>query len=469
MPAAIGVLRGLVTVGALAVLPATVGYAQGDGSFTDNPDLLRGSFSPFCEPAMLCHAADTTPPAPPMPVPGPLTLTDPPAAPVPAPAPPQPHPQASPLQAPPAYATGSPGVWRATYGVALRGSFIHSGGANRYEALVIPNLGLRYEGQGTRASLSGSARIVQPRGGDARVGAASLEGNYSHAVTSSSRLALDGIIWVSQEDPAGIDVTPSGAMTAPLQFRAEANAALTRQLGRLDLTASLGISRSQTGETVLAGGGTIDNSGTDRTRISGGMRLGYKLTPIFGVFASGNAGREEFDRISPDIGVSRSGWDYALRGGVSANWHDVTSLEASAGYGWRTYDAALPVTRSVLYGLAFGYNPDPTLRLRAAFDTEIAPGTGGAVASIDYTLSLEAAYKVNQWLGLRAEASASLSEAEGSGALKRRYGAGIGADIAMGPHSNFSFDYGYGWRSDPAATPEVATEHRVSAGVTLQY
>jgi len=200
------------------------------------------------------------------------------------------------------------------------------------------------------------------------------------------------------------------------------------------------------------------------------MRLGYKLTPIFGVFVSGNAARDEFDVPDPALGARRSGWDYAARTGVTANWHDATTLEASIGYGWRRFDApALPESRSLLYALALGYSPDPALRLRAALDTAIAPGTGSNAGSIDHTLSLEAAYRVSQWLGLRGTASGSWSEAQGTGDLTRRYGAGVGADIALGPHSDFSVDYNYGWRSDPAATPPEADEHRVSAGVSLQY
>nr|WP_246473120.1 outer membrane beta-barrel protein [Pelagibacterium limicola] len=419
---------------------------------------------------MLCHYSKDTPspPAPPVPPPSaPLVL----AAPL-SQTPPSVQPAVStvPLHDPGQYPVRPSTVWRATYGVALRGSFVHSGGTNRYEAHLVPNAGLVYRGQGTNAAVSGTATIVQPLDGQARVGAASLDANLDHALGPSTRLSLNGAIEVSQDDPGGIDVTPSGVMTAPLQFRASADAALSRQFGHFDLTGSLGVARSQTGETVLAGGGVIDNSGSDHTRFSGGMRLGYALTPIFGVFVSGDVAREEFDRVSADIGASRSGWDYATRAGVTANWHDMTSFEASVGYGWRTFDAAvLPGTEALLYGVALGFSPDPTLRLRLAFDTAIEPGRNGVVASLDHTLAFEAAYKVNQWLSLRGSASGSWAEAQGTGTLVRRYGAGVGADVILGPHSVFALDYGYGWRSDPGATPQDASEHRMSAGVTLQY
>lgn len=473
MPVAKRVLNALLLAGALGAFPVGPAHAQGDGSQSNNPDLLRGSFSPFCEPAMLCHYKDagTSPmpvqPAPP-PVPGPLMLVEPLAPPVVEPplGAPAPVPLQQQVYSPPAPSS----AWRATYGVALRGSLVHSEGVNRYEALLIPNAGLRYDGQGTAAAIRGTATIAQPLEGEARIGAANLDANLSHALGPATRLTLDGAISMTQDDPAGLDVRPAGVMTAPLEFRASATAGLAQRFGQFDLTTSLGISRHQAGETRLVGGGITDNSGSDRTSLSGGIRLGYKLTPIFGVFVSGDGAREEFDRVSPDIGASRSGWNYALRGGVTANWHDMTTFEAWAGSGWRLYDATgLPETRSLLYGAALGYNPDPTLRLRASFDTAIEPGTGGVLASLDHTLSFEVAYRLNQWLGLRGTASGSWSEAQGTGAATERYGAGIGADIALGPHSDLTLDYGYGWRDDPAAMPRVSSEHRVSAGVSLQY
>lgn len=479
VPVATRVLRTLLLAGVLSTLPAGFAHAQGDGSHSNNADLLRGSFSPFCEPAMLCHQGRVQPEVAAVPAPA-------------TPAPAAPAPSASPVIASTVYAPevaavpapispvstqpslGYPAAqwspWRASYGVSLRGAYVHFGGTNRYEALVVPNMALSYNGQGRTARIAGEATLVQPHNGEARLGGAKLNTSYSQALSSTTGLRLDGSITLDQDDPNGLDVRPAGVMTGPLEFRAAANAGVTQQFGRFDLTTGLGVSRSQKGETRLANGSVIDNSGSDRTSVSADIRLGYRITPIFGVFVSGDGSREEFDHISTDIGARRSGWNYAIRGGINANWHDQTTVEASIGSGWRLYDdATLPETQSLLYGFALGYNPDPTLRLRAALDTTIEPGSVGAVSSVDHTLSLEASYRVNQLLGLRGTASASLSEAQGTGVTTRRYGARLGADIAIGPHTDMTLDYGYGWREDPAAVPQVLTEHRFSAGVTLQY
>lgn len=473
MPAAIRVLRTLLLTGVLGTFPVSHGLAQGDGSRSNNVDLLRGSFSPYCEPAMLCHYGNVPPPT--VPVEPPTSAVPPSVA-----APPKidlivpDGPVATSIHGPdhvsPILHAARKSAWRASYGLSLRGAFVHSGGSNRYEAVLTPNLALRYDGQSTAASVTGRATIVQPIEDESRLGAASLEAGWARALGPSTRLKLDGAVSVSQDDPNGLDIRAAGVMTGPLEFRAAGNAEVSQQFGRFNLTTGVSLSRTQSGETRLLNGGVIDNSGSDRTGYGANIRLGYKLTPIFGVFVSGDGSRDEFDRLSADIGASRSGWTYALRGGINANWHDLTTVEASIGSGWRVYDsAALPEAQSLLYGFAIGYSPDPTLRLRATLDSAIEPGTNGAISTVDHSLSLEVAYRVNQWLGLRATGSGSLSESQGTGALTRRYGAGLGADIAIGTHTDMTLDYGYAWRENPATAPQVLTEHRVSAGITLQY
>lgn len=475
MPTARSVRNALLLAGALAAFSVGLAHAQGDGSHSNNPDLLRGSFSPFCEPAMLCHYANAgmppaVQPAPaPTPLPAPLPthqIAPPPPAAAPSIDVPAPVPLPQPVYASPAPSS----AWRAHYGVALRGSLVHSGGVNRYEALLIPNAELRYLGEGTQAGIKATASIAQPLRGDTRLAGADLDVNFSHALGPTTRVTLDSAISITQDDPAGLDVRPAGVMTAPLEFRASATAGLAQRFGQFDVSGTLGVARHQTGQTGLLNGSFIDNSGDDRTSLSGGIRLGYRLTPIFGVFVSGDGTREAFDRVSPDIGVNRSGWNYALKGGVTADWHDRTTFEAWVGSGWRLHDnRMLPETRSLLYGATLGYSPDPTLRLRASFDTAIAPGTGSAVASVDHTLEFEVAYRVNQWLGLRGTARGEWTEAQGTGLTTERYRAGLGADIALGSHSDLTLDYGYGWRDDPAGTPRVSSEHRIGVGISLQY
>lgn len=461
MPVATRFFKALLLAGAFFALPAPMGFAQGDGSLSNNPDLLRGSYSPFCEPAMVCHYALQGG----APVQAPVVS----AAPVLAapPVPEIPVVVSAPLHDPAPYPVTFEPVWDMRASLALRGSIISSGGAVRYEAIAAPEVGWVYRGSATQVDAGASLELVQPADGQARVGAVGLDLDVSHAIGPTTGLAANLALRLSQDDARALGVGGAGTVTAPVEVTGSADASLVQRFGKADVTLSGGVLRTVLGDTVLTGGVIEDNAGRSFTGYRGGLRLGYALTPIVGVFTSGNVGRDIFDAPDIALGASRTGWRYDARVGITANWQDVTTLEASIGSGWRTYDdAGLTGTRSVLYGFALGFNPSESLRLRASFDTALAAGSGATVGGADYTLALEAAYRVNEWLGLRATASAGwLDVAQPTW----RYGAGLGADITVGQRTGLTFDYAYGWREDPAAAVPVRDEHRVSAGVTLRY
>src|SRR5690606_9461587 len=152
-------------------------------------------------------------------------------------------------------------------------------------------------------------------------------------------------------------------------------------------------------------GTEISNSDERSTRYEGTLRLGYALSPIVEAFGEGTVGRTQFDAIDPDLGARRTGTDYALRGGIAANWQDRITLEASVGRGWRTYDAGgLSDAQSWLYGGSIGWRPTTTTQLTASLDTELTPGANGSGASTTYRAGFEASHTANSWLGLRVSA-----------------------------------------------------------------
>lgn len=453
-----------------ALIPLGVAGAMaqsGDGSFSDNPDLLRGSFAPFCEPSMLCHYGVGGP--------GKIAVAQ---GASPATArlagsadKPSSGPDAVPLvMAGPVLVGGEPaGAYHGSpldtrLSIGLSGSVITSGGETRYEAGITPRATFAHQGGGTQAQGSVSARLVQPDDGDLRIGSARAEGRYGRLLGPDSAFTLDGALSLNQDDPRGIDAPASGAMTAPLDFVGEADAQISHRLDRFDLAL-----RSGLGRETFDLGGTGAGEEDDRWRFSTGLRAGYALSPIVGVFVDGSVRRDAFDRASADLGASRSGWVYDARAGIEGNWNDVWTAELTAGYGWRTFDAGvLSDAQTALYGAAIAFAPNPTTTLALRFDTELAPGTGGAAGSVDYALSLDADYRINPWLGVRGLAGARWREQE-DGEFSRRYEAGAGADIAVGAHTDLNLDYGYLWRDDPGEAPAEADEHRLSAGLTLQY
>ena len=469
-------LTALALAGAGTLGVASWAMAQGDGSGTDNPDLLRGSLGVGCPAGTLCDFPPTNLMAAPAlqlagsispgPAPAPIVPNAQIASEVVAAEPqPRPVPTSSGFDVSPVNVTS----WDFGYGIGVRGVYVRRDGDEDYELVVTPQVSASRQGASTLVDLGASADLVAPRDGEARVGGANVEGTVAYRLSPSAGLAFDGTLSVSQDDPDGIATEQANVAEAPRSVTGSVGGAYSQRLGKLDTTVSAGLSRSWTDVTRLEDGSEISNAEEAYWGYEGGLRLGYAISPIVTVFADGDVGRTDYNARDPDAGARRSSWDYALRAGVTANWSDVVTAEASVGSGWRDFDSsAFDDARTWLYGVALGYGPNPTTQLRLALDTTLDAGSGAEGADTVYALSAQGSYRVNSWVALRADASAQWDVPVDGGATTRRYGAGVGADWTVGPHATASLDYDYGWREDPDAAESTRDEHRVSGGVTLR-
>lgn len=453
--------------------------AQGDGSGTNNLDLLRTGYgSQFCETAMLCSAVRENASE--------VVFVAPPSA-----EPTQPQARAataSQLQARPEPARSGPSASSSTLSdlaprvsdsvppfetqlsVTLRGSYANGTSGPSYEAAIVPAIEVSRTGPASTTEMGTRAGLVYADDQTIRIGEGAADFDFTQAFGPSRRFGLQAALRASQDDPEGLDLSGTGVETAPLRVSGRLDATVAQTFSRARAELSAGVFRETVSPTQLEDGTVLDNTSENITALSGGIRLSYAVTPILGAFAVADVTREDFDSISPELAASRNGWRYALSGGVTGNWSDLVTLEASIGAGRRTFDdVRLAAVDAILYGAALGFNPDPATQLRLSFDTAIAPGTGARAATLDHTLALAAAYKVNSWLGLRASARALWQEATGSNAIIRRYGAGVGADVALGANSSLALDYAYDLREDASADPQTAEAHRISAGLTLRY
>jgi len=445
--------------------------AQGDGSGTDNPDLLRGSLGVGCRPGTLCQF-----PAPDLAVPftlpaAPLPLSTPePATSAAVAAPPEAAPASEPVQSAVAAPVDTADWGELGYGIALRGAYVRSGATERFEMLTIPSVSYSRSGGTTDLALNASATLVAPQSDDARVGAANVSADVVHRLSPSAGLAFNADLALSQDAPDGLSADEADLASAPVSVLGTAGLGYTHRFGNFTVSGAGDIARDWVGEAVQADGTVIDNSHEGATRYGGELRVAYELTPIVGVFGQGAVGRTEFDGVDPDLGASRSGDDFELRGGITTNWSDVVTLEASIGSGWRMFDAdAIPEAQTWLYGVSVGYRPTTTTEFMASLDTELAPGQGDSGASATYGVTLEARHRANSWLALRASAGTQWAVPEDGSATSRSYSAGLGADFTVSQHTSATLDYDYGLREDPAAAIASRDEHRISGGVSLQY
>lgn len=362
----------------------------------------------------------------------------------------------------------SPPPFDLDWSVGLRGAYVNNSmTGTRYEALISPNATLSYEGSRTRVIFGAGADVSRSSTDALRLGAlrTSLDADYKfdRDMQIENRAVLS-LTQASPDDPA----LATGVIEAPLTFVGSLDSTLTRRFGRLDVALRGNLERDAYGQSTLAGQIKQDNTSSDRSVIGGGLRLSYALTPIIKVFVDGDAAHDTFDAVSPSLGVKGDGTSYAVRSGLSGQWGERLSAEASIGFGLRRFDAsALDEVTATLYDARVVYKPNGTLTLTGAFTTRFTPPgpNGSGTTRVDHVASADVNYRVNSWLALRALANWSSAELSGTGGTERGYGLGLGADYLVNSHTTVNADYGFA-HNETASNPNT-DEHRVTLGVTI--
>ena len=121
----------------------------------------------------------------------------------------------------------------------------------------------------------------------------------------------------------------------------------------------------------------------------------------------------------------------------------------------------------MLYDARATFRPDETLSLTGAFTTTVSsPGTtSGATGKIAYKASGEAAYQVNPWLRLRADAEWGEAHYQGIDDDEMTWGFGAGADYLLNENTDITADYSFS-RTEKTADPAM-DEHQVTVGIKL--
>src|SRR5690606_14228561 len=107
------------------------------------------------------------------------------------------------------------------------------------------------------------------------------------------------------------------------------------QFGQFVVSGRGNASRTVFGVTMLVDSSTVDNSDQSNFTAGGGLRLGYRVTPILTAFVDGSVGHQWYDAVSPTYHVTLDATDYEVRTGVSAKWNETLEAETSIGYGLR--------------------------------------------------------------------------------------------------------------------------------------
>lgn len=355
------------------------------------------------------------------------------------------------------------------WSLSLRGAYVRDKNGEHFEALAVPTVSFRHDFLRGTYNFTGAAELSNSTIEGYRVNALRLGTSGEYQVNDD--LTLDGAANFALLTPsASTTGYPADTVSASQEVSGDAELAATYDFGLFTTTARGSASRSVYGPTTLADSSQIDNTANNNWQFGAGLRFGYKVTPLLTAFIDGSAGYQLYDTIAPSYGVKLDATDYAIRGGLASKWSEVLEAEASVGVGLRrfTFGAADDIV-SQLYDASITFRPDETVTLRGALATTVGePGANASgTARIEYAATGDIAYRVNPWVTLRANAGYRYAIFSDSVATETGYGVGAGADYLVNENLSVAADYSYGVTTDtdPAASDE---EHRVTLGVTLK-
>ncbi len=453
----------------------------GDGSATDNPDLLRGAYTIVCadsEPCPTQHHLWSSSDAEPVSLAGSATtvaretmsgaqtIADP----LPPPATPQnPVPIAmDPIPTGSITSPGTPGddAVLADWQIALRGSSTWDGRGQRYAIILSPEGSLAFQRARGELRLAAGLDLAYEPGGSIALDGANGTLAIDHALQRDllvrAAVTLDGA-----REQVNAVTSPAGEQTGALSVLGNADLEIEKQFGRAAVALGGSLSRRYVGDTTLVGGTLSSNADRSWTGFGLRARASYKLTPIISPYVEIMADRAYYDAVSAGTGVVSDNWSYQATAGLAGVWSTGMTAELYGGYGLVQYDSAALTSGG--YFVLGGSFSTPFARggtLTASASTTVSPtdSVAGASTEVDYGAALDARYLVNDWLAVRAALGGSWTLYPGADRSEYGVSANAGFDWLLGPHTSLTSDYTFGADWTPTTS---GTSHEVSIGMVV--
>jgi hypothetical protein len=197
--------------------------------------------------------------------------------------------------------------------------------------------------------------------------------------------------------------------------------------------------------------GTIDNGDRNRSVKDVGMRIGYEMSELYGIFFEPRYTQVDYDQRFDNRGFERSSTGYELRLGTNLKYFGVLTGELFVGYYSRDFDDAAFGT---VKGPSFGGEVDwsisrlTTLTLGASRTTD-ATTLAGASTTINTRFTLGVDHELRRNLLLQLDIEIANEDFDGIAREDDITGASIGAEYRVNHKLRLKAGYRYSDR-DPS-------------------
>ena len=262
-----------------------------------------------------------------------------------------------------------------------------------------------------------------------------LAGNYAYSQQSIT----------DPNFPAGVDNRPG-------VHNFTGSAALDGRFGRTIFTAE-GKAGHTLYEDGTSAGAIVDQGDRNNTVFGGRLRLGYESPLGVTPFVEGEVSRRQYDRVTDDNGLRRSGLAAIGRAGLAFDRGPVLTGEMALGYGVDTLDdPALAALRALTVDGSLVWSPTRLYTVTFTGSTAFNPSTdAGSSGSVAYDGSVDVAYAWKPNLTVDWTTDVTHETFQGSGRVDTTVKAGVSATWKLNRRTALSGGYSHEWATSTAA------------------
>lgn len=245
----------------------------------------------------------------------------------------------------------------------------------------------------------------------------------------SERTALTGALgWTHSTEAASAPATVTGALSRPTLNSLTGSLGLSRDLGRLRLSARVNGTRAKYGEATDSTGAVISQDDRNNTYAGMTLRAGYEISPALRPFIEGEVGKRMFDNETDSFGLERAATRMAVRAGVETDLGEKLRGDIAVGYLREDIaDSSLEDIAGLSLAGTLNWSPMRGTNVALTASTSVeGSSTATSSGSLLHGLSLALTHRARSNLDLNASLGASLRDYTGPNPNEITLSAGLG-------------------------------------------